>query len=155
MAWTEGVKKKSFPQRDGGMNLHCTVFFTLGRKCLNETDLEIETNIFKVLATLKKRIPHLNPCCLQQESSKKPACSCQLKFVVFFCNPNKVTPIDFLWCFAVSGSLRKKKAKHFSFTRTTFITVILHVLNLSEFLKSILKGERKKYEIGQNPKRTI
>lgn len=138
------------------MYLHCTVFFTLGRKCLNETELEIETNIF-ILKCLQhwKRIPHLNPCCLQQESCEKPACSCQLRFVVFFCNLNKVTPTDILRCFAVSGSQRKRKLNTSHSLGTTFITTILHVLNLSEFLKSILKGERQNDETGQNPKETI
>lgn len=44
--WKSLKKKKSIFQRDGGMYLHCTVSFTLGRKYLSETELEIETNIF-------------------------------------------------------------------------------------------------------------
>lgn len=138
------------------MYLHCTVSFTLGRKYLSETELEIETNIF-VLKCLQhwKRIAQLNPCCLQQESSEKPACFCQLKFVVFFCNPGKVTPIDVLRCFAVSGSQRKSKRNTSHSLSTIFTTAILHVLNLSEFLKSVLKGERQNYGTGQNPRTTI
>lgn len=133
-----------------------TVFFTLGRECLNATELEIQTNIF-ILKHLQhwKRIPHLNPCCLKQESSEKPVCSCQLKFVIFFYNPNKIPPIDLLWCFTLCGSLRKRKLNTSHSLGATFITTILHVLNLSEFLTSILKWRRQNDDTGQNPKMTI
>lgn len=75
--------------------------------------------------------------------------------MVFFYNPNKVTPVDILWCFVVSGSQRKRKINTSHSLGTTFITTILHVLNSSELLRSILKGERQNYETGQNPKTTI
>lgn len=90
---------KSFsPKRWGNLYLFIffpTAYFTWGSE-RNRAGKRNKHPYFKSLATLENIIPEPNSSCLQQESSEKPACTCQLKFVVFFRNPNRDTSIDVL-----------------------------------------------------------